>query len=374
MNQEYAWNLIAKKLAGEASQEELDQLESLLRNDPGLHYPLQIITDLWKHNRYNIKQTADNAFTRHIARMATMNIDFNNEKLNARENNYLTSDFLITKKKSKTKIILLAASSIFALMIAFFAVKYFVANADKKQSESIQNNLSEISTHNGSKTNVVLPDGTTVKLNAGSKLTYDKNYGNTTREVNLTGEAFFEVVKNKEKPFIIHTKKIDIKVLGTIFNVKSYPDEKTETSLVRGSIEVTFKDKSSEKIILKPNEKLIVADDKLSLISAKTKSLKQTFVPIVAISHLNYTKEDSTIIETAWVQNKLIFRNETFKQLALRMERWYNVAIRFGDSGTGDLSFTGIFENETVQQALDALQLSGKFNYSMKENKIIISK
>src|ERR1700722_5620570 len=268
MNQEYAWNLIAKKLAGEASQEELDQLESLLRNDPGLHYPLQIITDLWKHNRYNIKQTADNAFTRHIARMATMNIDFNNEKLNARENNYLTSDFLITKKKSKTKIILLAASSIFALMIEFFAVKYFVANADKKQSESIQNNLSEISTHNGSKTNVVLPDGTTVKLNAGSKLTYDKNYGNTTREVNLTGEAFFEVVKNKEKPFIIHTKKIDIKVLGTIFNVKSYPDEKTETSLVRGSIEVTFKDKSSEKIILKPNEKLIVADDKLSLISA----------------------------------------------------------------------------------------------------------
>jgi ferric-dicitrate binding protein FerR (iron transport regulator) len=74
------------------------------------------------------------------------------------------------------------------------------------------------------------------------------------------------------------------------------------------------------------------------------------------------------------VQNKLIFRNETFKQLALRMERWYNVAIRFGDSGIENLSFTGIFENETVQQALDALQLSGKFNYSMKENEIFISK
>jgi ferric-dicitrate binding protein FerR (iron transport regulator) len=374
MNQEYAWNLIAKKLAGEASQEELDQLESLLRNDPGLHYPLQIITDLWKHNRHNIKQTADNAFTRHIARMATMNIDFNKEKLNTPENNSLAPDFLLTKKKSKTKIIFLAASSIFVLMIAFFAVKYYVVNADKKQSESIQNNLSEISTHNGSKTNVVLPDGTTVKLNAGSKLTYDKNYGNTIREVNLSGEAFFDVVKNKEKPFIIHTKKIDIKVLGTIFNVKSYPDEKTETSLVRGSIEVTFKDKSSEKIILKPNEKLIVADDKLSLKSAKTKSLKQTFAPNVAISHLNYTQEDSTIIETAWVQNKLIFRNETFKQLALRMERWYNVAIRFGDSGIENLSFTGIFENETIQQALDALQLSGKFNYSIKENEIIISR
>lgn len=373
MNQEYTWNLIAKKLAGEASQEELDQLEALLRNDPSLHYPLQIITDLWKHNRHNIKQTADNAFARHIARMATLNIDFSSEKLNAGKNDSFVSDFLVTKKKSKTKIIFLSASSIFVLMMAFFVVKYFAVNADK-QSESVQNNLSEISTRNGSKTNVVLPDGTTVKLNAGSKLTYDKNYGNTIREVNLIGEAFFDVVKNKEKPFIIHTKKIDIKVLGTTFNVKSYPDEKTETSLVRGSIEVTFKDKPSEKIILKPNEKLIVADDELSSKSAKTKSLKQTFAPVVAISHLNYTKQDSTIIETAWVQNKLIFRNETFKQLALRMERWYNVAIRFGDSGMENLSFTGIFENETVQQALDALQLSGKFNYSMKENEIVISK
>jgi transmembrane sensor len=369
MNQEYAWNLIAKKLAGEASQEELQQLEVLLRNDPGLHYPLQIITDLWKHDRHNIKQTADHAFARHIARMSAMNIDFDEEKLNVSENN-----FLLAKKKSKNKRIVWGGSSIFILIIAFFGVKYFVVNSDKKPAEPTQNNLSEISTHNGSKTNVVLPDGTTVKLNAGSKLTYDKNYGNTIREVNLTGEAFFDVVKNKEKPFIIHTKKIDITVLGTTFNVKSYPGEKTETSLLRGSIEVIFKDKLSEKIILKPNEKLIVADDELSLKPAKTKSTKETFAPVVAISHLNYTKEDSTIIETAWVQNKLIFRNETFKQLALRMERWYNVSIHFGDSGTENLSFTGIFENETVQQALDALQLSGKFNYSMKENEIVISK
>jgi transmembrane sensor len=374
MNQEFAWDLIAKKLAGGASQEELDQLEVLLKNDPALHYPLQIITDLWKHRPYNIKQTADNAFARHIARMEVMNVDFDKEKLTAPENSYLSSDLFVTKKKSKTKTMVLVSSSIFVLVMAFFVVKYSVFNADKKQAGSVQNNLSEISTHNGSKTNVVLPDGTIVKLNAGSKLTYDKSYGNTIREVDLTGEAFFDVVKNKEKPFIIHTKKINIKVLGTTFNVRSYPDEKTETSLVKGSIEVTFKDKPSEKIILKPNEKLIVTDDDLSLRSAKTRSTKETFAPIVAISHLNYTKKDSTIIETAWVQNKFIFRDEMFKQLALRMERWYNVSIRFDNSGMEKLSFTGIFENETVQQALDALQLSGKFNYSMKENEIVISK
>ena len=78
-------------------------------------------------------------------------------------------------------------------------------------------------------------------------------------------------------------------------------------------------------------------------------------------------------METAWVQNKLIFREESFKDLALRMERWYNVTIHFDDSDIQRLKFTGIFENETIQQALTALQLSGKFNYSMKENDIMIS-
>src|SRR5437588_18774 len=85
----------------------------------------------------------------------------------------------------------------------------------------------EFFTQNGSRTNLVLPDGTRVWLNAGSRITYDKNYGITLREVGLTGEAFFDVAHNSGKPFVIHTARIDIKVLGTRFNVKSYPLDKT---------------------------------------------------------------------------------------------------------------------------------------------------
>ena len=89
--------------------------------------------------------------------------------------------------------------------------------------------------------------------------TYDSLYGNNLREVTLSGEAYFDVVKNPKKPFIIHTGKINIKVLGTIFNVKSYPGEKTiETSLIKGSIEVSFPSTPSKKIILKPNQKLVI--------------------------------------------------------------------------------------------------------------------
>jgi transmembrane sensor len=371
MNQEYIWNLIAKKIAGEASPEELSELEGLLKSNPDLHYPLQIIDDLWKHNRHFIRQTAEDAFTTHVARMSEMNVDFKHEKTPEKESNF-PGDLPANKNKKSFTGIFLGISAV--LVIAVIAMRYIVPNFAGRETEFGQKNLSEISTHNGSKTNVVLPDGTVVKLNAGSRLTYDKEYGSTIREVNLMGEAFFDVVKNKEKPFIIHTKKITIKVLGTTFNVKSYPNETTETSLVRGSIEVTFKNRPSEKVILRPTEKLIVADDELSLSTAKTKPRAQTSEPVVAISHLNYTRQDSTIMETAWVQNKLIFREELFKDLALRLERWYNVSIHFDDSDIQNLKFTGIFENETIQQALRALQLSGKFNYSMKDSEIGISK
>jgi ferric-dicitrate binding protein FerR (iron transport regulator) len=372
MQEELIWNLIAKKLSGEASNEELRELEKRLKEKPELHYSLQTINDLWKQDIAQSKEFADDAYKKHVDRMKASSVDFQSK-------HYAPAD----KGKNKSlhlnrKNIPLILSFSFLLLIV---VVFLVINYSGKPGATLingldRNSISQISTRNGSKSNVVLPDGTVVKLNAGSKLTYDKDYGNTIREVNLTGEAFFDVVKNKDKPFIIHTKKIDIKVLGTAFNVKSYPNETTtETSLIRGSIEVTFKDRPAEKVLLKPNEKLIVADDAAAPATfAKMHPAKHSIKSIAQISHLNYTKKDSTIIETAWIQNKLVFRDEPFRELALQMERWYSVSIRFEDPVKKELQFTGVFENESIQQALEALKLSGKFNYSIKGDEVKILK
>jgi transmembrane sensor len=116
-----------------------------------------------------------------------------------------------------------------------------------------------VGTKKGSKSHIVLPDGTNVWLNADSKIIYPGNFQGETREVSLVGEAFFDVVKNVNKPFIIHTGTMDVKVLGTAFNVRSYPGEMTtEASLLRGLIEVTLNGTEKKKILLKPNEKLTV--------------------------------------------------------------------------------------------------------------------
>jgi transmembrane sensor len=377
MEEEHIWNLIAKKLSGEASERELQELERILHQDPDLHYSMQPIIDLWRPEQYVDKQEGLSAFDRHLERMEQLNIDFHKQdSFSFDDEGAFSSDRQGGSINTYKKVFLWSALSLGMFIgILLLTIRFFNSAHSSNNINPREKLTSEIYTRNGSKTNVVLPDGTQVWLNAGSKITYDKQYAIAAREVNLTGEAFFDVVKNKDKPFIIHTGKIDIRVLGTAFNVKSYPGEKTiETSLIRGSIEVTFKDRPAEKVILKPNEKLVVVNEDIPEAFIKKSSVKPLNDPIVAISHLNYAKIDSTVIETAWIQNKLFFQDELFKDLARQMERWYGVAIKFDDSKKDTLRFTGSFLNETVQQALDALKVSASFNYIIEGNKITISR
>ena len=195
----------------------------------------------------------------------------------------------------------------------------------------------------------------------------------------LSGEAFFDVVHNAEKPFVIHTSKMDIRVLGTAFNVRCYPDEKKmETSLIRGSIEVTLKDRPKEKIYLKPNEKLTLTADVVTTTVLnnlrKVKHEVEVTEPLVAISHLTYQPADSSVVETSWVENKLVFRSETFEEVALKMEKWYGVSINIQNENLKQEHLTGSFESETVDQALSALQFTTNFRYSINKNIITITK
>ena len=189
------------------------------------------------------------------------------------------------------------------------------------------------------------------------------------------GEGFFEVVKNKEKPFIIHASKINVKVLGTEFNVRSYPTDKTTVaSLIRGSIEVTFKDKPNKKIILKPNEKIIVDNNLILddiLENSHQRREKNYEVPGVDIKKLTHEFKTGTIIETSWVENKLIFQDESFEEIANMLERWYGVTIIFKNNQLKENHLTGSFRTETIEQALDALKFTASFKYEIDKNNTI---
>jgi transmembrane sensor len=368
MDNDHIWNLIAKKLAGEASLGELKELETILRRDPDLHYSLEALHDMWKKkSQQQEPEQAEIAFQKHMDRMYSKGID-----MGTMENNLSIDKFSDSPRRFMNwKTLAFILSGFFLITLGY----YFYSG--QHQAYTTQKPVWEVVTRNGSKTNLLLPDGSTVWLNAGSRLTYDSLYGAKLREVTLSGEAYFDVVKNPNKPFIIHTGKINIKVLGTVFDVKSYPGENTiETSLIRGSIEVTFPSLSSKKIILKPNQKLII--DKTETISnVSINKVATVQMPIISIQHLSRIGSDSAIAETGWMQNRLYFNDMSFQELLKNMERKYGVSFHVADSSLDTIHFTGSFKDETVTQALDALRLTAEkstedFVYEIKGNQVFI--
>jgi ferric-dicitrate binding protein FerR (iron transport regulator) len=336
MSKDRTWFLIGKKLAGEASAEELNELEGLLRSDPDMHYALQNITDLW-----NLPTPANNdvddTFNRHISRMKDAGVQWDQPDDTGHE-----PDYIPTQKRSRKPLLVIsiAAAALMAVSIFWYNSVSKNAASDRPFAAGQAGKKNEVSTRNGSKTTITLPDGSKVWLNAGSSLTYNKDFGGEIREVDLSGEAFFEVVPAisnttaQKIPFIIHTRHIDVRVLGTAFNVKSYPgDKQTETSLVHGKVEVLIHNRPEEKIVLHPNEKLVVRNEDTTTPAAGNPGALGK-EPFVSLSSLTYTGSDSTLVETAWVQNKLVFNNESLLEIAQKMERWYNVEITFSGKNT----------------------------------------
>jgi ferric-dicitrate binding protein FerR (iron transport regulator) len=354
MDQTQFWNLLAKKIAGDASGEELQHLENLLKLNPGWAYQAEHIQDLWRNAADN-KEESQLAFEKHLQKMKEAGVDLRAE----------ISSIKPVVKHYKIRNIFAYSS---AAIVLFLLAGFIWLNSNKKNSLSgSEKKYSEISSPFGSKTKLVLPDSTVVWLNAGSKLTYNEHFGITNRNTILIGEAFFDV-KKSTVPFTIRANNIQIKVLGTAFNVKAYPEDKTtETSLIRGRVEVTLDKRPGEPIILKPNEKLIVANEKLE---AKTEVQKKD--PKVVIDELTRIN-DTTIVETSWVHNELIFQDETFRDIANKMERWYGVTIEITDGEIAAERLSGTFTTETIQEALTALQYSTKFHYSIKGKQVTIT-
>ena len=222
----------------------------------------------------------------------------------------------------------------------------------------------------GTKTHVTLPDGTKVWINSDSRITYNMPFGVQNREVTLTGEAYFDVVKDKDHPFIVHTPEMDIKVLGTVFNVRAYAAEKNASAtLIKGLVEVTLKGKNQGKRMLRPNEKLVVQN------FSRTSDYNvnaQNLAPEIKILTIKKNLEDSSVNETKWVENKLVFEQETLENIIPVLERWYNVRIEMEKSYSDTIKLNGIFNNDKLEDVLNSLKMVARFNYSIQNNKITI--
>lgn len=343
MENERLWILLAKKKSNEASVEELAELELLLSQNETAGYEHEVIEKIWKEP---------------LGFLPEMNVSES------------TWNNIETKIKSQKKIFSISnatwwmAAAILLLAVATFVFIYqkpFSKNAAAK-------NISAVVTTPESKQNFYLPDGTHIWLHGNSKISFNKNnFGKAIREVNLIGEAFFDVTKNPKVPFVIHAGVVNITVKGTAFNVKAYPGQRNiETTLLRGLIEITTAQNRNKKIYVKPNEKIIIPANITSVKNQTTDTAK-----IFAITQVQ-NNADKILPETAWMKNKLEFNNETFEELAPEMDSWFNVNIQFANDEIKTKRFSGVIEKETLEQTMQALQLSYHFNYTINNNTITI--
>jgi transmembrane sensor len=239
---------------------------------------------------------------------------------------------------------------------------------------AMQPNKYTVMSNAGERKSFQLPDGSKVTLNAGSIITLSWNFNDQSRELVLQGEAFFDVAHDAARPFIIHTHTMDVKVLGTVFNVKAYPKDKiTETALLKGLVEVTVHNTNNKKIILHPNQKIILPnayapDPKPEVVGNKKEPEKNEGY---TIAPLTYSTTDSALVEVSWTQNRLVFNDTNFEEIAAQLERWYNVTIRFGNEAVKQYRFTAKFDQKNITQVLDALKWSRPFKYTISENNII---
>ena len=361
------WELLAKKLNNEISLSELEELELLLRENQDAFQLNELLSGF---GQLPFKPVAGESMKQRSVGIIQEAIGFTNQQHS--EKSEVSNDEVVSQRNGRRGIRI--GVSILASAIVFAAITWFLF-WKTTETDKMMANANEIKTDAGSKTTVNLPDGSLVVLNAGSKLSYNKEFGISSREIKLTGEAYFDIRKNPEMPLVVHAGTLDIWVKGTTFNVKAYPKDSTiEAALFTGIIELVSQKDPERKILLRPKEKIVVKRSADNMQSSPESNIGLRNDETVFMGKIKPDPVDSSYAEIAWLQNKLVFRSESFSNLAHSMERRYNVTIKFLDEQVSDLIFTGSFTEETLPEALEALRSSVPFQYSIENKTVWISK
>ncbi|MGQ7869523.1 FecR family protein [Sunxiuqinia sp. sy24] len=247
-------------------------------------------------------------------------------------------------KERKLKPILrlqrIAAILFIPLFLSFLG--YYIFNKPANNT----NAFAEIHCPEGTRTKFILPDGSSGYLNNGSKLSYPVPF-NSSREVSLVGEAYFDVIQNG-LPFHVKTKKLDIMVMGTTFNVIAYAEDLTEEVILQtGKVSVSS-EKGKELTTLVPNQQL-------------TLDLNSNRYHVRNVDAAHYT---------VWREGKLVFRNEKLENVAKRIERWYNIDIVIADEALKNYTYHATFMNHSLEELLSLLTFTSPMKFKLENQTI----
>jgi ferric-dicitrate binding protein FerR (iron transport regulator) len=334
INEELFTTLAARKLAGEATTAELLELDGMLQEYPELRERYQLLQQYFKVSSYHSSADTELALQRTLSRIS---VPVSNAPV---------------RKMFPWKWLGTAAAAVLIGIVSFVVLR-------PKDHPVEMVKLMERQNGKATRASIELADGSKIWLNAESKLSYPEVFDGNTREVYLTGEAFFDIAPNPKKPFIVHFNAGSVHVLGTSFNVRAYENEAVQTSVRTGKVAFIPNRKQGEK----PDTIFITPDEKVTLQTtvADTKSNG-------IVKEITSSEEDK-----AWTEGRLIFRDETLEDIASELERTFGKKVTFGNDAPRYYRLTGAFQDNSLQDIMYYLARSKAFHYTITDSTLLIT-
>lgn len=324
MQKEECIELIERYIRNQTDQDEVKRLNIRIKNNQEI--------SSWLEQEINTSpSTMDNDVQARIFRNIENKIG-NKDKTDKVEQNHF----------QPTKWLRVAA--MFVLPVITAVAMYFYRSPDETPGQLV------VAVERGQKANITLPDGSKVWLNSQSRLTYSTNFNVKQRELQLDGEAYFEVAHNPDKPFIVRSNDIAVRALGTAFGVKAYNEDLLISSiLMKGKVLVTTPDGET---ILKPNERIMY--DKTT-----------------------HKKVQSTVTNatdfTGWIHNELRFEDESLADIAKTVQRIYNVDVVFASEKLKYQRYTGTINNNSLENVLNIISLTSPVSFQINNQRVTLS-
>lgn len=326
---------LAEKFAdGNCTVEEAQTIVELLK-EPGYRLKLfQPINRIWEKE---IKASENPE--------KEINLDSTLDRLHHRINIYREEEESGLRKRKRYYKVLSRAAAILFLPLLITSLLYIYENINQAKGEQL---YTEISATYGSKLSTILPDGSVVWLNSGSTLKYPQTFSKRNRQATLSGEAYFDITTDRTHPFLVKTDALNLRVMGTQFNVNAYPDEnQVSVTLEQGKVAIEkpgSAKKTSQFCNLEPGEHAVFQKNSGAIGKVPTTTDKFT----------------------SWKEGKLIFRNDPLALVIKRLERWYNTEILIaGDEQLPETPYTLTIEDETITQVLEYLSLASPISWEM---------
>ncbi|NWJ52185.1 MAG: FecR domain-containing protein [Bacteroidetes bacterium] len=350
--------LIIRVLQASASPEDVESLRWWISLDPENESYFDQSRNMWmaaKHDQSEDSYDADKAWTR-----LSTELEFQSD---AENNNRKEKKHLYLSFWHVAAVILVAFGFGIATMLMMWR-----NSITKSQAVYTQHIVPY-----GSKSQIILPDGSKVWLNAGSSIKYSQDFNHHTREVILDGEGYFDVASNEKLPFWVKTYGVNIKVVGTAFNVKAYREEKNiVTTVERGQIriyDVNRKELEEKEIVIEKKQQgtFLINNNKLPKTETTIAEAKTEVSDVKVIYNV------PTELFTSWKDKRWIIEREELGSLAVKIERRYDVSITFSSEALKHYIFSGIIEDESLMQVLKIISLTAPITYKLDKKKLILN-